>query len=127
MKASPVHDPAAAPQWPGRFLAFGRQLPRRTIPVALAATGLGAGLFFGWGRLAAAGLSSAIVGLLPCAAMCAAGLCAGRSGGQGGRHGGSGPANPPVAPADGASARNPPKRWHVPSSASSAPGNETDA
>jgi len=53
---------------------------RRTTIIALAVAGGVLGLLFGWRWVAAAGLSSLVLGLLPCAAMCAAGLCMNRMG-----------------------------------------------
>lgn len=94
METSQVHEFAAPAQRPGRFITLGRQFQPRTRFIALAAVGIGAGLFLGWEWLAAAGLASFVVGLLPCAAMCAAGLCANRFGGKGGCHGGTGAAAP---------------------------------
>ena len=35
-------------------------------------------LYFGWNWLVAAGLTSVVIGVLPCLAMCALGLCMGR-------------------------------------------------
>ena len=61
--------------------AWWRRRPsRRTTIIALAVAGTVAGLFFGWNWAVAAGLSSFVLGLLPCAAMCAAGLCMNRMG-----------------------------------------------
>jgi hypothetical protein len=57
-----------------------RRPSRRAAIVTLAVAGAAAGLFFGWGWVVAAGLSSVVLGLLPCAAMCAAGLCMNRLG-----------------------------------------------
>ena len=79
----------AAAQASGRAVRFVRRLPRRATWIALAAAGIGGGLFLGWDGLAAAGLAPLVLGLLPCAVMCAAGLCAGPEKGQGGCHGGS--------------------------------------
>lgn len=56
------------------------RLARRTAVVAWLAIAMGLGLFLGWSWVVAAGLSSLVLGLLPCAAMCAAGLCSGSSG-----------------------------------------------
>ncbi len=53
---------------------------RGIIVVALAAAG--AGLYLGWGWLAAAGIAPLLLALAPCAAMCALGLCASRMGGK---------------------------------------------
>jgi len=57
-----------------------RKPSRRTVVIALATVAVAAGLFFGWGWVAAAGLSSIVLGVLPCVAMCAAGLCMNRFG-----------------------------------------------
>ncbi|MEO5699328.1 MAG: hypothetical protein ABIS17_10245 [Casimicrobiaceae bacterium] len=59
-----------------RIVTLGDRLSRRVALVAWSATGVGLGLFFGWNWLVAAGLSSVVLGILPCAAMCAAGVCA---------------------------------------------------
>ena len=48
--------------------------------IGLTVAALGAGLFFGWSSLAALGVTTFIVSLLPCLAMCALGLCMGRMG-----------------------------------------------
>jgi hypothetical protein len=64
------------------------RLDRRTVLIGFTVAGVTTRLFFGWDWLAAAGLTSFAVGLLPCAAMCAAGLCANRLGGK--CHGGNG-------------------------------------
>lgn len=53
---------------------------RRAVIVMLAVAGVSGGLLFGWNWIVAAGLSSVILGLLPCVAMCAAGLCMNRMG-----------------------------------------------
>ncbi|WP_018991674.1 hypothetical protein [Aromatoleum toluclasticum] len=89
MESSRVHPFHAAGQALRRPIGFIRRAPGRTLWVALATLGVGGGLFLGWDWLAAAGLTSVVVGLLPCAAMCAAGLCAGRHGKQGSCHGGA--------------------------------------
>ena len=53
--------------------------PRNVVigGIVLAVAG---GLFFGWKWLAAAGVASLLVGILPCLAMCALGLCMNRMG-----------------------------------------------
>lgn len=63
-----------------RILTLGDRLSRRVAVVAWSAAGVGLGLLFSWNWLVAAGLSSVVLGILPCAAMCAAGLCAGGGG-----------------------------------------------
>ena len=80
--AQPIEAKAVAAEGTQSIAPAGR-LSRRTIFIALAVAGVGAGLFWNWDWLVAAGLSSFIVALLPCAAMCAAGLCASRLGQKG--------------------------------------------
>lgn len=63
-----------------RGLTLNGRLSVRTGVLGLAFAGVAAGLLFSWDWLVAAGLSSLVVGLLPCAAMCALGLCMGRGG-----------------------------------------------
>ncbi len=70
--------PFASRIWP--VLTLADRLGRRTAAVAWLAAAIGLGLFSGWSWLVAAGLSSIVLGLLPCAAMCALGLCGGSSG-----------------------------------------------
>lgn len=53
---------------------------RRGI-IVLALTAAGAGLYLGWGWLAAAGIAPVLLALAPCAAMCALGLCMNKGGG----------------------------------------------
>jgi len=45
---------------------------------------LGAGLFFNWGWLVAAGIAPLLLAIAPCAAMCALGLCMNRIGNKSG-------------------------------------------
>ncbi len=66
--------PIATRVW--RILTLGDRFSRRVAVVALSAAGVGLGLLFSWNWLVAAGLSSVVLGILPCAAMCAVGLCA---------------------------------------------------
>jgi hypothetical protein len=61
-------------------LPWRRRPSRKAVLIILAATVIAAGLFLGWSWVVAAGLSSIMLGLLPCAAMCAAGLCMKRYG-----------------------------------------------
>ena len=70
--------PFASRVW--QILTLGERLGRRAAVVVWLAAAIASGLFLGWGWLVAAGLSSIVLGLLPCAAMCALGLCAGSSG-----------------------------------------------
>ncbi len=59
-------------------LTFGGRVRPSTTLVVFAVAAVGAGLFFGWSSLAALGLTTFIVSLLPCVAMCALGICAAR-------------------------------------------------
>ena len=52
--------------------------------IVVAATAVGAGLYFSWGWLAAAGIAPLLLALAPCAAMCALGLCMNKSVGKSG-------------------------------------------
>ena len=65
-----------------RLLTFGDHVGRRTAVVVWSAGAIGLGLWLSWSWIVAAGLSSLVLAILPCAAMCAAGLCAGRSDGN---------------------------------------------
>ena len=58
--------------------AIGCRGERRSSSVLMAAIGLA--LYSGWNLVVAAGLSTLVLSLLPCAAMCALGLCASGSG-----------------------------------------------
>lgn len=73
-----VPTPLASRLW--RILRLGDRLGWRTAVVVWLAVAIGSGLFLGWSWVVAAGLSSIVLGLLPCAAMCALGLCGGSSG-----------------------------------------------
>lgn len=50
-------------------------LGSRTGLVTFAATALGAGAYFNWGWLVAAGIAPIILAVAPCAVMCGLGLC----------------------------------------------------
>jgi len=63
-----------------QILTLGDRLGRRTAVVVWLAAAIGLGLFLGWNWVVAAGVSSIVLGLLPCAAMCALGLCGGSRG-----------------------------------------------
>ena len=63
-----------------QILTLGDRLGRRTAVVVWLATTIGLGLFLGWSWVVAAGVSSIVLGLLPCAAMCALGFCGGSAG-----------------------------------------------
>lgn len=67
---------AAAPSAPAlRWLTLDGRLALRTAILGLALAGVSTGVLLSWDWLVAAGLSSLVVGVLPCVAMCAAGLC----------------------------------------------------
>lgn len=75
----------AAPSSPAlRWLTLDGRIGVRTAVLTLAFVGLAVGLLLSWDWLVAAGLSSLVLGLLPCAAMCAAGLCMRHGGGNSG-------------------------------------------
>ncbi len=65
---------------PSAVEAFASRFDRRTRVIAAALVGVGAALYFGWGWLAAAGLTTLIISFLPCAVMCGLGLCMSRMG-----------------------------------------------
>lgn len=48
--------------------------------IVLTVAALGAGAFFNWGWLVAAGIAPLLLALAPCAAMCALGLCMNKAG-----------------------------------------------
>lgn len=50
--------------------------------IVLTAVILGAGAYFNWGWLVAAGIAPLLLALAPCAAMCALGLCMNKTGGK---------------------------------------------
>jgi len=62
------------------WLTLNGRLGVRTATLMLAFAGVSAGLLLSWDWLVAAGLSSLVIGVLPCVAMCAAGMCMGRGG-----------------------------------------------
>jgi hypothetical protein len=61
--------------WP--VLTLSGRINPRTAVILWSAGGIGIGLLLSWSWLVAAGLSSLVVAIVPCAAMCAAGLCMG--------------------------------------------------
>lgn len=61
---------------------FGHYLVGRRGIIMLALAAAGAGLYLGWGWLAAVGIAPILLALAPCAAMCALGLCMNRGGGK---------------------------------------------
>lgn len=65
------------PAWLWQVVTIGDRLGRRAAIVLWLAAAIGVGLFSGWRFVVAAGLSTIVLSLLPCAAMCALGLCAG--------------------------------------------------
>jgi hypothetical protein len=70
MEAARTGWPSATPILDG----IGRFIRSRWGVVTLATIVIGAGLWFGWRWLVAAGLAPIVISLLPCAAMCAIGL-----------------------------------------------------
>lgn len=61
-------------------LTFNDRLSRRMALILWLITAIGLALYSGWSLVVAAGLSTLVLSLLPCAAMCALGLCAAGSG-----------------------------------------------
>ena len=61
-------------------LTFNGRLSRRMALILWLIAAIGLALYFGWSLVVAAGLSTLVLSLLPCAAMCALGLCAAGSG-----------------------------------------------
>lgn len=61
-------------------LTLGGKVKPRTTLALVGAAAVGSGLAFGWDSLAALGLTSVIVSLLPCVLMCAAAICLSRIG-----------------------------------------------
>ena len=72
---------------PPLLATFVERFDRRTVTIGVALIGTGLAAYLGWDWLAAAGLTSLIIGFLPCAAMCGLGLCASRLTGKGGASG----------------------------------------
>lgn len=70
-----VDVPRSARVW--STLTLGGRLGRGTAIVLWIAAVAALSLFLGWGWLAAAGVASVVLGLVPCLAVCALGLCAG--------------------------------------------------
>jgi hypothetical protein len=63
-----------------RVLTFNNRLSRRKGLILWLIATMAVALYLGWGFVVAAGLSTLVLSLLPCAAMCALGLCAAGSG-----------------------------------------------
>jgi hypothetical protein len=71
------------PAQPPRVLTtLGSYLRGRRGLIVAALMIVAAGLYLGWGWLAAAGIAPVLVALAPCAAMCALGLCMNKMGGK---------------------------------------------
>lgn len=68
------------PAW--RWLTFGHRIGRRTGSVFWISAAVAIGLATSCSWLVAAGLSSLVLAVLPCAAMCAVGLCSGSRDGK---------------------------------------------
>jgi hypothetical protein len=68
---------------------------RRAAAVAVALAIVAAGLYLGWGWLAAAGIAPILLALAPCVAMCGLGLCMNRMGSRSGSKSGAGKAGAP--------------------------------
>ena len=64
------------------ILTLGGRVSQRTGIIVLTVAAVGSGLVFGWDSLAALGLTTVIVSLLPCLVMCGAGICMSRMGKQ---------------------------------------------
>ncbi len=80
MEKSQATQAKAPPQSCNPILTLGGRVSQGTTLTVLAVAAVGAGLAFGWDSLAALGLTTVIVSLLPCVLMCAAGLCMSRMG-----------------------------------------------
>ena len=96
------HTEALAPAGlADRFARFVGGIDQRTKLLVLVAAAVGAALYLGWSWLAAAGLTTFIVSLLPCAVMCGLGLCANRFTGNGQSRCGGGMPSTGAEPAAG--------------------------
>ncbi len=82
MENSQAMQAKASPQGCNPILTLGGRIGQGTTLTVLAVAAVGSGLIFGWDSLAALGLTTFIVALLPCLVMCAAGLCMNRMGRQ---------------------------------------------
>jgi len=80
MENSQATQSGDLPQSCNPLLTLGARVRQGTTLTILALAAAGSGLAFGWGSLAALGLTTVIVSLLPCLAMCALGVCASRMG-----------------------------------------------
>ena len=80
MEESQAMQARPSPQGCNPILTLGGRVSQATGITVLVVAALGAGLAFGWDSLAALGLTTVIVSLLPCLAMCTLGVCASRMG-----------------------------------------------
>lgn len=78
--AAPGNAPTAVGSRVWQILTLDDRLGRRAAVVIWLAAGIGLGLFAGWTWIVAAGLSTVVLAILPCAVMCALGLCGGSAG-----------------------------------------------
>lgn len=62
-------------------------LGQRRVQLVLAASFLGAGAWFKWDWLVAAGAAPLLLAIAPCAVMCLMGMCMHKGHGEGGCHG----------------------------------------
>lgn len=80
MEESQAMQIRSSPQGCNPILTLGGRVNQGTGITVLAVAAVGAGLVFGWDSLAALGLTTVMVSLLPCLVMCAVGVCASRLG-----------------------------------------------
>lgn len=80
MEQSQATHANTSPRGCNPVLTLGGRVSQGTGITVLVTAAVGAGLTFGWDSLAALGLTTVIVSLLPCVLMCAVGLCASRMG-----------------------------------------------
>ena len=80
MEKSQAMQAKPSPQSCNPILTLGGRVSQATTLTVLAVAAVGSGLVLGWDSLAALGLTTVIVALLPCVVMCAAGICANRMG-----------------------------------------------
>lgn len=94
MEESQAMQAKPSPQSCNPILTLGGRVSQKTTLIVLAVAAVGVGLVFGWDSLAALGLTTVIVSVLPCVLMCAAGLCMSRMGKKSGETAGTRPAAP---------------------------------
>lgn len=80
MEESQAMQTRSSQQGCNPILTLGGRVRQGTGITVLAVAAVGTGLVFGWDSLAALGLTTVIVLLLPCLVMCAVGVCASRMG-----------------------------------------------